>query len=70
MASASHFEEDLQYAKEQFGVTFTLKQKQLEALESIYNGNDTVAVLPTGYGKSIVFQACIVVVLILLAHYT
>ena len=63
MASASHFEEDLQYAKEQFGVNFALKQKQLEALESIYNGNDTVVVLPTGYGKSIVFQACISVVL-------
>ena len=33
-----------------------LKPKQVLCLQAIYNKKDTVAVLPTGYGKSLVYQ--------------
>ena len=33
-----------------------LKPKQVQFLEAIYFGRDTIVVLPTGYGKSIVFH--------------
>ena len=32
-----------------------LKPKQVKCLEAIYSGRDVIAVLPTGYGKSIIF---------------
>ena len=31
---------------------FNVKQKQIEAVDSILRGNDTLCVLPTGYGKN------------------
>ena len=34
----------------------SLKKKQKESLESIYNGRDTLCILPTGYGKSLIYQ--------------
>ena len=33
-----------------------LKVKQVQCLEAVYCGNDVIAVLPTGYGKSIIFH--------------
>ena len=33
-----------------------LKPKQVKCLEAVYNGRDAVAVLPTGYGKSLIFH--------------
>ena len=33
-----------------------LKPKQVQCLEAIYFGRDTIGVLPTGYGKSIIFH--------------
>ena len=33
-----------------------LKPKQTKCLEALYNRRDTVAVLPTGYGKSLIYQ--------------
>ena len=33
-----------------------LKVKQVICLEAIYHGRDVVAVLPTGYGKSVIFH--------------
>ena len=35
---------------------FKIKSKQLIALENIINGQDTLCVLPTGYGKSLIYQ--------------
>ena len=32
------------------------KPKQIQCLENLLNGNDVIAVLPTGYGKSLIFQ--------------
>jgi replicative superfamily II helicase len=34
---------------------FTLKEKQLEVLNHLTKGKDTLAVLPTGYGKTLIF---------------
>ena len=33
-----------------------LKPKQVKCLEAVYSGRDVIAVLPTGYGKSIIFH--------------
>ena len=33
-----------------------VKAKQVKCLEAVYNGRDLVAVLPTGYGKSMIFH--------------
>ena len=33
-----------------------LKPKKVKCLEAVYSGRDVVAVLPTGYGKSIIFH--------------
>lgn len=34
-----------------------LKDKQVEAMTSVLNGNDTFVSLPTGYGKSVIYAA-------------
>ena len=34
----------------------TLKAEQYEALEAIISGRDVIAILPTGFGKSLIFQ--------------
>ncbi|PJE77469.1 hypothetical protein CI610_03607 [invertebrate metagenome] len=34
----------------------TLKEKQIETLRALYEDHDCVSVLPTGYGKSVIFQ--------------
>ena len=33
-----------------------LKPKQVQCLKAIYSGKDTISVLPTRYGKSIIFH--------------
>ena len=43
-------------ALEEKGLRFTLKPDQDKALRQLYNGKDLIAVLPTGYGKSLIFQ--------------
>ena len=36
--------------------TVNLEVKQVICLQAIYHGRDVVAVLPTGYGKSVIFH--------------
>lgn len=38
------------------GIDFDLKEKQIEILKALYTGKDCVGILPTGYGKSLIFQ--------------
>ena len=38
------------------GCSFNLKPKQLMVMESLIAGRDVIAILPTGYGKSMTFQ--------------
>ena len=46
----------IEYAIRHLGLQ-ALKPKQLEAIDCYVSGNDTFVVLPTGYGKSIVYAA-------------
>ena len=36
--------------------SITLKPKQIEAIKNIYIGKDTLCILPTAFGKSIIYQ--------------
>ena len=38
------------------GMAFSLKKEQESALRYLFNGKDVMAVLPTGFGKSLIFQ--------------
>ena len=38
------------------GLAFTLKTEQESAMHHLFNGKDVMAVLPTGFGKSLIFQ--------------
>ena len=44
---------------EKINKDFLIKPKQFEAISSILNGFDTLAILPTSYGKSLIFQLLI-----------
>ena len=37
-------------------INYCLKVKQIRCIHNIYKGRDVIAVLPTGYGKSITYQ--------------
>lgn len=50
------FEDCVVFASKALGLDFSLKDKQLETLRALYNGHDCVSVMPTGYGKSVIFQ--------------
>jgi superfamily II DNA helicase RecQ len=49
------FDKAVNAAKLEIGIPFDLKDKQIECLESIVCGRDTVGVLATGYGKSLIY---------------
>ena len=38
---------------------FKLKPEQEVAVKSLIDGKDALAVLPTGYGKSLIYQMCV-----------
>ena len=59
MASSSDtFSSALSYALELLGTpNLTLQEEQRKSLEAIYQGNSVFAWLPTGFGKSILYQA-------------
>ena len=39
------------------GIAFSLKKEQDSAMRHLFNGKDVMAVLPTGFGKSLIFQS-------------
>jgi ATP-dependent DNA helicase RecQ len=41
------------------GLDFDLKEEQREAIQQLHDKKDLMAVLPTGYGKSLIFQLLI-----------
>jgi ATP-dependent DNA helicase RecQ len=59
--SNEFIEEACRKLSETLNFPFKLKTEQRKALESLLNGNDVLAVLPTGYGKSLIFQLYILV---------
>ncbi|KAH3729859.1 hypothetical protein DPMN_055837 [Dreissena polymorpha] len=50
------FKSDIEYAMSKLKIEFSFSDYQLKALKSLYDLKDTIAVLPTGSGKSIIFQ--------------
>ena len=59
MATGGDFESNLRETLsvlEKKGFRFTLKPDQEKALRHLYDRKDLIAVLPTGYGKSLIFQ--------------
>ncbi len=41
--------------KLRYNFNYVLKEKQIEVIENIIAGNDTFAMLPTGFGKSVCY---------------
>ena len=37
-------------------MVFSLKKEQESAMRYIFNGKDVMAILPTGFGKSLIFS--------------
>ncbi|XP_033731720.1 ATP-dependent DNA helicase Q1-like [Pecten maximus] len=46
----------LEFAKAKLKLDYDLKDKQIDTLRNVFIGSDCVSVLPTGYGKSVIFQ--------------
>ena len=49
-------ESKINLAREKLKITYPLKDKQIETLKALDLGNDCISILPTGYGKSLIFQ--------------
>ena len=50
---------DYRQCMSQLGLSFVLKEKQTEILKLLETGNkEIMAILPTGYGKSLIFMIC------------
>ena len=43
------------------GLQFSLKEEQKTAVKQLFEGPDVVAVLPTGVGKSLIFQLLVLI---------
>lgn len=52
----SIFNSHIKKAKETFGIHFTLREQQLQAMKAVYDGKDTFCMLRTGFGKSLIYQ--------------
>ena len=50
------FTTHLEAAKGKLGIDFPLKEAQVQALESVYEGKNTICLLPTGFSKSVIYQ--------------
>ena len=50
------FEHCVKVLLTKFKAKIELKQQQLDVLRAVFDGKDTIAVLPTGFGKSLRFQ--------------
>ena len=50
------FESALKLAKERASISFDLKDEQKTALRALYERKDVMCLLPTGFGKSVIFQ--------------
>jgi len=57
MDEGVEFTSSLSYAISCLKFSGNLKEKQIEAMKALYEGKDVFLWLPTGYGKSICYQA-------------
>ena len=53
---ANKFADVIKLAKKQCGIDFDLKEKQLKCMEAVVKGQDCIGILPTGYGKSLIYS--------------
>ena len=51
-----NFFKRLQYALETQDISFMLKVKQIVCLHDVFCNHDVIAIFPTGFGKSIIYQ--------------
>ena len=56
MVSMERLKSAVQGALTKRNLIIALKKEQMECVSSIVEGRDVLAVLPTGYGKSLIFQ--------------
>ena len=56
MANHEEIKSAVDHSLSKLGPDFKIRPKQLEAIINIINGVDTVAILPTSYGKSLIFR--------------
>ena len=49
------FLKSVEYSKKYCELAYELKDKQLQCMENIVKGKDTIGLLPTGYGKSLIY---------------
>ena len=58
VSSPPSFEDLVTYALESLDrVTFKLRSQQLESIKYVVEGNDVFVWLPTGFGKSIIYES-------------
>ncbi|WAR08483.1 RECQ1-like protein [Mya arenaria] len=50
------FDSCLHSSLQRMNISFKLREEQKQCLENVFNLRDTIAVLPTGFGKSLIFQ--------------
>ena len=55
-AGSATLDDARRVAKQRFGIK-KLHPEQAHAIEALLSGSDTLVVLPTGYGKSLIYQA-------------
>ena len=46
----------IEEVKQHFNINFDLKEEQLQCLQALVEWSDVLGILPTGYGKSLIFQ--------------
>lgn len=57
MTEKSLFDKAVDFSLEKLGKSLTLKDKQKDIIQAIVqDGKDVLGVLPTGYGKSLIFH--------------
>ena len=45
----------IEFAKKSCNITFELKEKQVECIRHVVGRRDTIGLLPTGFGKSLIY---------------
>ena len=61
MAEQSSFDEAVEFVANKLGLS-QLRDQQVSALRLIVGGHDVFVNLPTGFGKSIIFQATPIII--------
>ena len=55
MDSTAKLRDAIEFARRKCKISFQLRDKQIECIENIVKKQDTIAILPTSYGKSLIY---------------